>query len=256
MNSRLTTFLAVLPLAGHLSDRFGRKRIIGIGCIGTGLWVFMLFALMNTRSVALVIFGLFVDGILQDLQYGPQAAIIAENFPASRRYTGSGLGYHLAAITAGGPAPAVSAYLFLTFQSSTAIATYAFVTTVVSLATLPLLKDRAGTLDRVRALTTHPAFSFANPNRVRALIGAFAHANHTQFNRPDGAGHHFVTDTVLSLDARNPQVASRLLSAFKSWRALEPVRRQHAEAALRKVVQTEGLSEDVQDIARRALGES
>ncbi|MBI3050393.1 MAG: MHS family MFS transporter [Acidobacteria bacterium] len=141
--------LAVLPLAGHLSDRFGRKRIIGIGCVGTGLWVFVLFALMNTRSVPLVIVGLFVDGILQDLQYGPQAAIIAENFPASRRYTGSGLGYHLAAITAGGPAPAVSAYLFLTYQTSTAIATYAFVTTLVSLATLPALKDRAGTLDRV-----------------------------------------------------------------------------------------------------------
>lgn len=141
--------LAVLPLAGHLSDRFGRTRVIGIGCIGTGLWVFVLFALVNTRSVPLVILGLFVDGILQDLQYGPQAAIISENFPASRRYTGSGLGYHLAAITAGGPAPAVSAYLFLTFQTSTAIATYAFVTTLVSLATLPFLKDQAGSLDRV-----------------------------------------------------------------------------------------------------------
>lgn len=140
--------LAVLPLAGYLSDLYGRKRIIGIGCVGTGLWVFGLFALMNTRSMPLVILGLFIDGILQDLQYGPQAAIIADNFPASRRYTGSGLGYHLAAITAGGPAPAVSAYLFLTFQSSTAIATYAFVTTLVSLATLPVLKDRAGTLDR------------------------------------------------------------------------------------------------------------
>jgi MFS family permease len=141
--------LAVLPLAGHLSDRFGRTRVIGAGCVGTGLWVFVLFALMNTRSVPLVILGLFVDGILQDLQYGPQAAIIAENFPASRRYTGSGLGYHLAAITAGGPAPALSAYLFLVFQSSTAIATYAFVTTLVSLATLPFLKDQAGSLDRV-----------------------------------------------------------------------------------------------------------
>jgi MFS family permease len=141
--------LAMLPLAGHLSDRYGRKRVIAIGCLGTGLWVFALFGLLNTRVVPLIVIGLLVDGLLQDLQYGPQAAIIAENFPASRRYTGSGLGYHLAGITAGGPAPAVSAYLFLIYQTSTAIAAFAFVTTLISLAALPALKDRAGTLDRV-----------------------------------------------------------------------------------------------------------
>ena len=139
--------LMMLPLAGHLSDLYGRKRVIGIGCVGTGLWVFVLFAMMNTASVPLVILGLLVDGMLQDLQYGPQAAAIAENFPASRRYTGSGLGYHLAAITAGGPAPAIAAYLYLAYESSTAIAAYACATTLVSLATLPALKHRAGTLD-------------------------------------------------------------------------------------------------------------
>ena len=139
--------LAMLPLAGYLSDVYGRTRVIGVGCIGTGLWVFVLFALMNTGAMPLVILGLLVDGFMQDLQYGPQAAVIAENFPASRRYTGSGLGYHLAAITAGGPAPAVAAYLFLVYQSSTAIALFAFATTLVSLATLPALTHRAGALD-------------------------------------------------------------------------------------------------------------
>jgi aminopeptidase N len=111
------------------------------------------------------------------------------------------------------------------------------------------------TLDRVKGLTTHPAFSFTNPNRIRSLIGAFAQANPTQFSRPDGAGYDFIVETVLALDARNPQVAARLLSAFKSWRALEPVRREKAQASLRRVVKTEGLSADVQDIGRRALGE-
>ena len=77
------------------------------------------------------------------------------------------------------------------------------------------------TLDRVRALTGHPAFSMANPNRVRALIGAFAQANHTQFNRLDGAGYDFVADIVLKLDPKNPQVAARMMGAFRSWRALE-----------------------------------
>jgi len=112
------------------------------------------------------------------------------------------------------------------------------------------------TLDRVRQLTAHPAFSFANPNRLRALIGAFAQLNQTQFNRPDGAGYGFLADTVLALDPKNPQVAARLLSAFKSWRALEAGRRARAEAALRRVAAAENLSRDVSDIVRRALGET
>jgi aminopeptidase N len=119
--------------------------------------------------------------------------------------------------------------------------------------TLQAAIPEPATLDRVRALTTHPSFSFANPNRIRALIGAFAQANHTQFNRSDGAGYHFVTQTVLQLDAKNPQVAARLLSAFKSWRALEPSRRAEAEAALRQVAQFTTLSSDVKDIVQRSL---
>jgi aminopeptidase N len=113
----------------------------------------------------------------------------------------------------------------------------------------------AATLDRVRRLTEHPAFSFANPNRLRALIGAFAQLNQTQFNRADGAGYDFLADTVLALDPKNPQVAARLLSAFKSWRALEASRRARAEATLRRVAAAENLSRDVSDIVRRALGE-
>ena len=86
------------------------------------------------------------------------------------------------------------------------------------------------TLDRVRALTKHPAFSVANPNRIRALIGSFAQVNHTQFNRGDGAGYAFVADFVLALDPKNPQVAARLMGAFRSWRSLETKRRAKAEA--------------------------
>jgi aminopeptidase N len=111
------------------------------------------------------------------------------------------------------------------------------------------------TLDRVRKLTAHPAFSFANPNRLRSLIGAFAQANQTQFNRPDGAGYDFLADAVLALDPKNPQVAARLLAAFKSWRALESARRARAEATLRRVAATASLSRDVADIVRRSLAE-
>ena len=144
---RAVAALMVIPVAGFLSDRFGRKRIIAVGCVGTGLWMFALFGLMNTTVVGLIILGLVVDGIFQDLQYGPQAAVIAENFPASRRYTGSGLGYHLAAITAGGPAPIAASYLFDTFHTSMAIAAFGLGTTLISLATLPALRNTAGALD-------------------------------------------------------------------------------------------------------------
>jgi aminopeptidase N len=109
------------------------------------------------------------------------------------------------------------------------------------------------TLDRVKALTAHPAFSFANPNRVRALISTFAMGNQKEFNRADGAGYDFVVETVLALDPRNPQVAARLLSALKSWRVLEPGRRALAEQALQRVAAAPALSPDVADIAQRAL---
>jgi aminopeptidase N len=111
------------------------------------------------------------------------------------------------------------------------------------------------TLERVRGLTRHSVFSLANPNRVRALIGAFAQANQTQFNRADGQGYAFVADTVLALQAKNPQIAARLMTAFRSWRALEPVRRGKAEAALRGVAGSPGLSGDVKDIVDRSLAE-
>jgi aminopeptidase N len=112
------------------------------------------------------------------------------------------------------------------------------------------------TLDRVRALTKHPAFSVANPNRIRALIGAFAQVNHTQFNRGDGAGYTFVADFVLALDPKNPQVAARLMGAFRSWRSLETKRRAKAEAALRRVVAAPALSRDVHDIVARTLADN
>ena len=106
---------------------------------------------------------------------------------------------------------------------------------------------------RVMALTAHPAFSMRNPNRVRALFGSFAMSNQTQLNRPDGLGYDLLTDTVLVLDKKNPQVAARLLTALKSWRVLESGRRAQAEKALRRVAAQPSLSRDVADIVSRAL---
>ncbi len=111
----------------------------------------------------------------------------------------------------------------------------------------------AETLGRVRGLISHPSFSISNPNRIRALVGSFAGANQTQFNRADGAGYDFLADFVTDLDRRNPQTAARLLVSFRSWRALEPRRRALAEAALNRVAAEEKLSSDVRDIVTRTL---
>jgi aminopeptidase N len=119
--------------------------------------------------------------------------------------------------------------------------------------TLQATIPEPATFERVKALTGHPAFSFANPNRVRALIHAFALANPKEFNRTDGAGYDFIVDTVLALDRKNPQLAARLLSALKSWRVLEPGRRAMAEKALQRVAAAPSRSPDVADIVQRAL---
>jgi aminopeptidase N len=110
-----------------------------------------------------------------------------------------------------------------------------------------------GTLAAVKRLTQHPLFSIKNPNKVRALIGQFATNNPLHFNRPDGKGYAFVADRVLELDAFNPQMAARMLSAFRSWRLLEPVRRAVAQRTLQRVAKTKPLSNDVFEIVSRML---
>ncbi len=108
-------------------------------------------------------------------------------------------------------------------------------------------------LDDVRALTRHPKFALTAPNKVRALIGAFALQNPLQFNRPDGAGYEFVIEQVLLLDRFNPQIAARLLGSFKSWRTLETGRRSKVKKALQHVSKAPELSRDVFEIVSRML---
>jgi aminopeptidase N len=112
---------------------------------------------------------------------------------------------------------------------------------------------RPDALDRVRALTTHPLFSYAMPNKVRALIGNFALQNPLQFNRADGAGYQFLATEVLKIDALNPQIAARMLGCFRSWKSLEPSRRAQARKALQKVAKSENISRDVFEIVTKML---
>jgi metabolite-proton symporter len=139
--------MSVIPFFGHLSDRFGRRPIISIGCVAMMIWPFIYFSLLDTKSIGWVFVAILFALPIQDLQYGPQAAFISESFPGSRRYSGASLGYQLASITAGGPAPLVAVWLYQTYRTSTAIAVYLALTGVISLICVFLLKDRTGHLD-------------------------------------------------------------------------------------------------------------
>jgi aminopeptidase N len=110
-----------------------------------------------------------------------------------------------------------------------------------------------GTLERVKGLMEHPAFSIGNPNRVRSLIGSFAMLNQVQFNRIDGAGYDFLASIVLRADELNPQLAARLLTAFSTWRMMESTRRNLAQQALSTISKKPNLSRDVSDIVSRTL---
>lgn len=108
-------------------------------------------------------------------------------------------------------------------------------------------------METVTSLTEHELFSWSNPNKVRALVGAFAMMNPLHFHRPDGAGYDFVGDAVLRLDRINPQIAARLLGVFKSWRSLEAVRRRKAKSKLEDIAATKTLSRDVYEIVSRIV---
>jgi len=108
-------------------------------------------------------------------------------------------------------------------------------------------------LGTVTKLTRHPLFSIKNPNKVRALLGTFAMGNPVNFNRPDGKGYDFLAERVLEIDAFNPQVAARLLSSFRSWKALEPERRRMAKKTLQRIAAAKPLSPDVLEIVGKML---
>jgi aminopeptidase N len=118
---------------------------------------------------------------------------------------------------------------------------------------LQAVAQRPDAIDIVTGLLGHEAFTLANPNRVRSLIGAFAHGNPTGFHRADGAGYAFVADHVLALDRRNPQVASRLAQPFGRWRRHDVTRQDHMRGQLERILATPSLSRDVYEIASKSL---
>lgn len=111
-----------------------------------------------------------------------------------------------------------------------------------------------GALDRIKSLMDDPIFSIKNPNRVRSLIGSFAHQNHSGFHEPTGRAYQFIADQVLALDKINPQVAARLVSCFSHWKRYDSTRQMLMKSELERMAQTSNLSGDVYEIVERSLG--
>ncbi len=112
---------------------------------------------------------------------------------------------------------------------------------------------RSDTLEKVKSLMDHPAFSLTNPNRVRALVGAFVAANPVRFHDASGAGYRFLVDMVLRLDARNPQIAARLIRNLSRWRRYDQGRQRLMSEQLQRVVSHDGLSPDTFEVASKSL---
>ena len=105
-----------IPLFGHMSDRVGRRKTYLIGAVATGLFAFVYFGMVDTAIPSAVFIAIVLSLIPHDMQYGPQAALIAEAFTPRLRYSGSSLGYQLASVIAGGPAPLIATTLFATYR--------------------------------------------------------------------------------------------------------------------------------------------
>jgi len=130
-----------IPIFGHLSDRFGRKRVYMLGAALTGIYGFAYFGLLDTRSGALVVLAIVLSLVPHDMMYGPQAALIAESFAGRVRYSGASLGYQLSSLIAGGPAPLIASALMGRYHSSRPIALFIFACAIISLIATSMLKD-------------------------------------------------------------------------------------------------------------------
>ncbi len=133
-----------IPLSGHLSDIIGRKKMYIIGAATMGVFGFIYFGMVDTGSPVLIFIAMMLSLIPHDMQYGPQAALIAESFTPRLRYSGASIAYQLASITAGGPAPLIATALFAAYKSGTPIAIYIAITAVISIIATMCLKDYTG----------------------------------------------------------------------------------------------------------------
>jgi metabolite-proton symporter len=133
-----------VPFFGHLSDVIGRRVMYAIGIACTAIFAFPYYGLLNTRNSGLVLLAIVISLLVHDMMYGPQAALIAESFGTNVRYSGAGLGYQLASVIAGGPAPLIAAAILSRTGSSTWISWYIVGCAVLSAIALAIMPRGRG----------------------------------------------------------------------------------------------------------------
>jgi MFS family permease len=139
----LVSFVTI-PLSGHISDLIGRRKMYLIGVVTMGFFGFLYFGMLDSALPAAVFIAIVLSLIPHDMQYGPQAALIAEAFTPRLRYSGCSLGYQLASVIAGGPAPLIATALFAAYHSGYAIAVYIAACAVISLLAAAFMPDYTG----------------------------------------------------------------------------------------------------------------
>ncbi|KOT92151.1 MFS transporter [Streptomyces sp. NRRL F-5755] len=147
-----------IPLWGALSDRIGRRPVTLIGSAGMALWAFGFFALLDSKSFAVITLAVTAGLLLHGAMYGPQAAFISELFDTKVRYSGASMGSQLAAIVAGALAPIIAVELLKEYDSATPVALYLCLASIITTVTVALARETRG-----RDLTTTVAAAFPHP---------------------------------------------------------------------------------------------
>jgi metabolite-proton symporter len=143
LTASVVSFVSI-PLFGHISDRIGRKVMYMLGAVSVGVFGFVYFAMLETGSLPLIFAAIVLSLIPHDMMYGPQAALIAESFTGKLRYSGASLGYQLASVIAGGPAPIIATWLFATYGTPFAIAGYILACAILTLIATAMMTEYAG----------------------------------------------------------------------------------------------------------------
>ena len=143
LTASIVSFVSI-PLFGHISDRIGRKKMYMLGAVTVGVFGFIYFGMLNTGSLPLIFLAVVLSLVPHDMMYGPQAALIAKSFTGRLRYSGASLGYQLASVIAGGPAPLIATWLLAQYNSAYTIAFYILACAILTLIATAMMTDYTG----------------------------------------------------------------------------------------------------------------